>query len=140
MTHGPACVPRTTDSASSAVFSDSLFNSWLTCLNPRYITRISCLENFVCRSSSSRATGLVVCCLARALSKSNRASSGPGESGGVAISLSNQPDVFFLSPTFPPLGLLSLPFFFCPPSWLVRGHTTFTSFLPVIFFFFFFLP
>lgn len=56
-----------------------------TCLKPRYITRISCLENLVCRRSSSRATGLVVCCLVLELSKSKSASSGPGESGGVAI-------------------------------------------------------
>lgn len=61
------------------------YSASLTCLKPRYITRISCLENLVCRRSSSRATGRAVCCLVLELSKSKSASSGPGESGGVAI-------------------------------------------------------
>ncbi|KAL6267130.1 hypothetical protein P5V15_000209, partial [Pogonomyrmex californicus] len=56
-----------------------------TCLKPRYMTRISWRENLVCRRSSSIGTGLVVCCLALVLSKSKNASSGPGESGGVAM-------------------------------------------------------
>ena len=113
---------------------------WLTCLNPRYITRISCLENLVCRSSSSRATGLVVCCLVRALSKSNRASSGPGESGGVAISLSNQPEPFSLSLSFSQLFLSSFSFFFLPSLFFLirsRDHTSRDYFIPLVIFFLF---
>lgn len=123
VTHGSTYCSRNHNSVSSAVFSDS---TWLTCLKPRYITRISCLENLVCRSSSSRATGLVVCCLVRVLSKSNRASSGPGESGGVAICDQlnvSCPTKFFCFSIYQMFS-----------SWFIQGHTTITSSLSIRYF------
>lgn len=61
----------------------------LTCLNPLYIIRISCLVNLVCRHKSSKATGLA-CWNADGLfscssSSISVASSMIGLSGGVAI-------------------------------------------------------
>lgn len=70
-----------------------------TCLKPRYITRISCRENLVCLSSSSIATGRVVCWRTLEFSNSNNASSGPGESGGVAM-IHNARGLFWTSSKF----------------------------------------
>lgn len=55
-----------------------------TCLKPRYMTRISCLENFVCLHKSSSAT---VGCLNTRVVPMSKYPSSMGESGGVAMSV-----------------------------------------------------
>lgn len=55
---------------------------YLTCLKPRYITRISCRVNFVCLQRSSNATGR---CFGTLLGSISNTISSMGLSGGVAI-------------------------------------------------------
>lgn len=107
----------------------------------------------VCRRSSSIGTGLVVCCLTLVLSKSKKASSGPGESGGVAMTFDpvaaklskacedarTHPSLFSLSqpsssssssPSSPSPHLLGFPCSFytrCP-----RGHTIADTFSGIV--------